>query len=64
MKDLEAVAEARAAGIEIHDWSEEERAKFRAIAKEQWVELAGQSDNARKVFDSLTAYLTSQGLLK
>ncbi|WP_025772203.1 TRAP transporter substrate-binding protein [Thioalkalivibrio sp. HK1] len=64
MKDLEAVAEARAAGIEIHDWSVEERAKFRAIAKEQWVELAGQSANARKVFDSLTAYLTSQGLLK
>ncbi|WP_300514978.1 TRAP transporter substrate-binding protein [Aliiroseovarius sp.] len=64
MKDLEAVAEARAKGITIHDWSQEERAKFRAIAKEQWVDIASQSANAQKVFDSLNAYLTSQGLLK
>ncbi len=64
MKDLEAVATARAEGIEIHDWSQVERAKFRAIAKEQWVEIASQSANAKKVFDSLNAYLTSQGLLK
>ncbi|WP_424987142.1 TRAP transporter substrate-binding protein [Microbulbifer sp. S227A] len=64
MKDLEAVAEARANGIEIHDWSQEERARFRAIAQEQWKDIAGQSANAQKVFDSLTAYMTSQGLLK
>lgn len=64
MKDLEAVAEARAKGITIHDWSQEERAKFRAIAQEQWKEIASESANAQKVFDSLTAYMTSQGLLK
>lgn len=64
IKDLEAVAEARAKGITIHDWSQEERAKFRAIAKKQWEEVAGQSANAQRAFDSLTGYLTDQGLLK
>lgn len=64
MKDLESVAAARAAGIEIHDWSQEERAKFRAIAQDQWAEVAKSGANAQKVFDSLTAYMTSQGLLK
>lgn len=64
MKDLEAVAAARAAGITIHDWNQDERAKFRAIAQEQWKEIAGQSANAQKVYDSLSAYMTSQGLLK
>lgn len=64
MKDLEAVAAARAEGIEIHDWSQEERAKFRGIAQDQWAEVAASSANAQKVFDSLTGYMTAQGLLK
>lgn len=64
MKDLEAVADAQAKGIEIHNWSQVERAKFRAIAREQWVEVASESANAQKVLDSLTAYMTSQGLLQ
>lgn len=63
MQDLEAVADARSKGIEIHDWSQEERARFRAIAQEQWAEVAASSPNAQKVFDSLTAYMTSQGML-
>ncbi|MDD9799314.1 MAG: TRAP transporter substrate-binding protein [Gammaproteobacteria bacterium] len=64
MKDLEAVADARKQGVTIHDWSQEERAKFRAIAKERWAKVAGRSANAKKVFDSLTNYMTTQGLLK
>lgn len=64
MKDLEAVADARAKGITIHDWSQEERAKFRALAQAQWKKVASESANAQKVFDSLNAYMTSQGLLK
>ena len=64
MKDLVAVAEARARGdITIHNWSAEERAKFRAIAVEQWKEVASRSPNAQKVYDVLTAYLKDQGLL-
>ena len=64
MNDLEAVAAATAAGIEIHDWSQEERARFRAIAQAQWGIIATRSDNAKRVFDSLSAYMTSQGLLR
>lgn len=64
MNDLEAVAAATAAGIEIHDWSQEERARFRAIAQAQWRIIATRSDNAKRVFDSLSAYMTSQGLLR
>lgn len=64
MKDLEAVADARAKGITIHDWSQDERAKFRAIAQAQWKAIASKGANAQKVFDSLTSYMTSQGLLK
>lgn len=64
MKDLVAVAEARKGGdITIHNWSAEERAKFRAIAKAQWEKVASRSDNAQKVYDVLTKYLTEQGLL-
>lgn len=63
MKDLEAVAAAREAGAEISDWSQEERAKFRAIAVAQWSEVASESANARKVYDALLAYMSTQGLL-
>lgn len=64
MKDLVAVAEARKnPEITVHNWSAEERAKFRAIAKEQWVKVAKRSANAQKVYDTLIKYLTSQGLI-
>lgn len=65
MEDRRAVAEARAAeDITVHDWPEEERARFRAIAAEQWQEVAERSENAQKVYDRLIAYLEDQGLLQ
>ena len=45
------------------DWSPEERAKFRSIATGQWESVAGQSENAQKVYDTLTTYLKDAGLL-
>lgn len=64
MADVDAVKEARAnPDITIHDWSDEERKKFRAIARTQWEKYAEQSPNAQKVYDAVTAYLESQGLL-
>ncbi len=64
MADREAVNEAREnPEITIHDWSAEERRKFRAIARDQWKVYAEQSPNAGKVYQSVTAYLESQGLL-
>lgn len=63
--DEKAVAEARAGGkITIRDWSPEERAKFRSIAMGEWEKVAAQSENARKVYDTLTAYLKEKGLVQ
>lgn len=61
----EAVAEKlRARGdVTIHSWSEEEKKKFRQIAQDQWQVFAERSENARKVFDRLTAYLKEEGRL-
>lgn len=64
LKDLAAVSEARKnPDITIHDWSQEERAKFRAIAVEQWKSVATRSEKAQTVYDELTNYLITQGLL-
>ncbi|MBR9883288.1 MAG: TRAP transporter substrate-binding protein [Oceanospirillales bacterium] len=62
--DQQAVKAARNnPDITIHDWSAEERKKFRAIARSQWEEFAKESDNAMKVYTSITTYLEENGLL-
>ncbi|MBM6550098.1 TRAP transporter substrate-binding protein [Marinomonas ostreistagni] len=62
--DQKAVKEAQAdPNITLHDWSAEERKKFREIARTQWEEFAKQSPNAQKVYDSITTYLEENGLL-
>ncbi|MEO1090180.1 MAG: TRAP transporter substrate-binding protein [Pseudomonadota bacterium] len=64
MRDQIAVAEARAnPEITVHTWSDDELAKFRAVAVEQWQSVADRSENAQKVYDRLVAYLNEQGLL-
>ena len=63
-RDAAAVEEAKAGGeITVTDWSAEERARFRSIATEQWAAVAEESENAQKVYDTLTAYLRDAGLL-
>ncbi|MCB1882847.1 MAG: TRAP transporter substrate-binding protein [Geminicoccaceae bacterium] len=63
--DLKAVEEAKASGkITIHDWPDEERAKFRKIAVAEWERIAKTSPMAQKVYDTLTAYLKSKNLLQ
>lgn len=63
--DAAAVAEAEAGGtITVHDWSDEERTKFRGIAMGEWENVAGQSPAAQQVYDALTAYLTKKGLVQ
>ncbi|MFH0256588.1 TRAP transporter substrate-binding protein [Vibrio rumoiensis] len=62
--DQAAVAKAeKDPNITIHNWSAEERKKFRAIAKTQWKVFAERSPNAQKVYDSVTKYLEENGLL-
>lgn len=62
-KDAAAIEEAKAQGATIHDWSDEERAKFRTIATSEWEKVAGESENAQKVYDTLTNFLREEGLL-
>ena len=62
--DEAAVAEAEAGGeITVHDWSAEERNKFRTIAMGEWETVAARSENAQRVYDTLTAYLSEHGML-
>ena len=62
--DLKAVEEAKKdSSITIHDWSAEERAKFRKIATNEWSRLAKASPMSQKVYDTLMAYLKNKGLL-
>ncbi|WP_417718797.1 TRAP transporter substrate-binding protein [Salipiger sp.] len=64
-RDLEAVEAAKATGdITVHDWSAEERAKFRGIARGEWQKVAERSEMAQKVYDTLTAYLRDKGLME
>ena len=59
-----AVAEAMAdPDITVINWSDEERARFRGIAKSQWANWAERSEMAGKAYESVTTYLTEAGLL-
>ncbi|WP_022942355.1 TRAP transporter substrate-binding protein [Psychromonas hadalis] len=56
------IAEANP-NITIHDWSAEERKKFRSIAQGQWKKYSERSKNAQKVYKSVTTFLAENGLL-
>lgn len=62
-KDAAAIEEAKAQGATIHDWPDEERAKFRTIATGEWEKVATESESAQKVYDTLTSFLREEGLL-
>ncbi|CCN33604.1 TRAP dicarboxylate transporter-DctP subunit [Vibrio nigripulchritudo SO65] len=49
--------------IEVIDWAQEERDKFRAIAKTAWEKAASQSKEARAALDAHYKYMKSKGLL-
>lgn len=62
--DANAVLEASADPlITVVDWPEEERAKFREIARSQWETWASRSEMAGKVYDSITTHMRDVGLL-
>lgn len=65
VSDRELVA-ADTAGNDINviDWSQEERDKFRAIAMTAWEDFAKGSDLAKKSYDSNIAFMKKMGLLK
>ena len=62
--DQAAVEQAQESGeVTVHDWSDEERARFRTIAVGEWESVAGQSENAQQVYDTLTGYLRENDLI-
>ncbi|QFS84895.1 Lactate-binding periplasmic protein precursor (plasmid) [Roseivivax sp. THAF40] len=63
-RDEAAVEEAKAnPEITVHNWSEEERARFRSIAQTEWEKAADASENSKKVYETLTTYLRNEGLM-
>lgn len=62
--DAQAVAEVREMpDVEIINWSNEDRQKFRQIAEQEWKDWAGRSEMTQKYYDAVTTYLTNRGLL-
>ena len=61
--DKQAVEEAKAQGVEVIDWPEDERKKFREIAQQQWAEWAERSAIAKQWYEAATAWLQDRGKL-
>jgi TRAP-type mannitol/chloroaromatic compound transport system substrate-binding protein len=68
IQDRKLVARDRAGkgpkGIEVIDWSKEERAKFRAIAQKVWKDYSERSPLAKEAYDKHIAFMKMYGLLK
>jgi TRAP-type C4-dicarboxylate transport system substrate-binding protein len=67
IEDRKLVAADRAGegtpGIEIIDWSAEERKKFRTLAQGAWEDLSKQSPLAKEAYDAHIAFMKTIGLL-
>jgi len=64
LNDLEAVSVVQARGdVTIHNWSDEERKKFRNIAMIEWKKFSNKSPNAKKVYEVLTKFLADNGMV-
>ena len=65
ISDRELVAADKASSdLNIIDWPQEERDKFRAIAMTAWEDFAKGSDLAKKSYESNIAFMKKMGLLK
>ncbi len=63
LQDLDDVAAARAAGVEVVDWSGEERQKLRDMAMGVWRDWSERSPMAARAYEAQTGFLRSIGLL-
>ncbi|MEK9689538.1 MAG: TRAP transporter substrate-binding protein [Burkholderiaceae bacterium] len=62
-KNTEAAAMLRAKGVKLYNWSDEDRATFRAAALKAWPEFASTPE-AKALVASHTKYLRELGLVK
>jgi len=63
LQDLADVANARAAGVDVVNWSIEERQKLREIAIGVWREWSERSPMAARAYEAQVIFLRSVGLL-
>ena len=62
--DEKVAREARQLGVETVDLKAQERFEFRKVAMGVWVQFAGRSEMAKKIYDSQVAYLRKLGLVR
>jgi len=62
-KNAEAAAALKAQGVTLHNWSEQDRADFRAAAQKAWDRWAEKTPEAAALVKSHRAYLTALGLI-
>ncbi|BBK32359.1 TRAP-type mannitol/chloroaromatic compound transport system substrate-binding protein [Stella humosa] len=63
VEDYKAAEAAKAQGVELINWSAEERKKFRALAQAAWADWSKKSPMAKRVYDSQLAFLKRLQLL-
>ena len=61
--DAKAEKDLKAAGVTLHNWSAEDRGKFRKVAQEVWTDWGKRSPEAGKVLVTHVEYLKQLGLL-
>lgn len=61
-EDQIAYSEAVKAGVEPIAWSNEEKAKVRAYARDIWKDIADKSEIGKMYYDTLQQFLQSQGM--
>ncbi|MGQ7793577.1 TRAP transporter substrate-binding protein [Faunimonas sp. B44] len=62
-QNAEVAQKLSAEGVELVDWSDQDRRKFRAAAVETWDAYAAKNDLTRRAVESQKEYLKSVGLL-
>lgn len=59
----EALAELKSQGVNVSDWSADDRAAFRSAAQKMWQVWAEKTPEARALVDSHVAFMTQLGLI-
>ncbi|GGE31753.1 hypothetical protein GCM10007276_06160 [Agaricicola taiwanensis] len=62
-QNLEVAEELKAEGVELVDWSEEDRREFRKAAVDTWNAYAGKNELTKRAVETQVSYLRKIGLI-